>query len=107
MKRATIAIDDGLHFLQQTHDCFDVILTDSTDTDGPPEILFSEQYYAACKSCLTPGGVRVTQNGVAFLQLDKVRSSARHFQTLFLDWHFFYSGPSRLRRGHHGFRMSQ
>lgn len=87
--RATIVIDDGLHFLQQTHERFDVILTDTTDPDGPAEKLFSEQFYAACKGCLTPGGVLVTQNGVAFLQLDEVRSSARHFETLFLDWHFF------------------
>jgi spermidine synthase len=87
--RTTIVIDDGLHFLQQTHERFDLILTDSTDPDGPAEILFSEPYYAACKACLTPGGVLVTQNGVAFLQLDAVRSSARHFKTLFPDWHFF------------------
>lgn len=87
--RAHIVIDDGLHFLQQTHQRFDVILTDSTDPDGPAEKLFSQQYYAACKGCLTPGGVMVTQNGVAFLQLDEVRSSARRFETLFRDWHFF------------------
>jgi spermidine synthase len=87
--RAHIVIDDGLHYLQQTQACFDLILTDSTDPDGPSETLFSEQYYAACKGCLTSGGVLVTQNGVAFLQLDEVRSSARHFETLFLDWHFF------------------
>ncbi len=87
--RAHIVIDDGLHFLQQTHERFDVILTDSTDPDGPAEKLFSQPYYAACKACLAPGGVLVTQNGVAFLQLDEVRSSARHFEALFQDWHFF------------------
>jgi spermidine synthase len=87
--RAHIVIDDGLHFLQHTNKRFDVILTDSTDPEGPAEVLFSEQYYAACKGCLMPGGVLVTQNGVAFLQLDEVCSSARHFEALFLDWHFF------------------
>lgn len=87
--RAHIIIDDGLHFLQHTDMHFDVILTDSTDPEGPAEVLFSEQYYAACKGRLTPDGVLVTQNGVAFLQLDEVRSSARHFETLFRDWHFF------------------
>ena len=87
--RVSIVIDDGLHFLQQTDERFDLILTDSTDPDGPAENLFSRPYYAACKACLTPGGVLVTQNGVAFLQLDEVRSSAKHFETLFLDWHFF------------------
>jgi spermidine synthase len=66
-----------------------VILTDSTDPDGPAQTLFSERFYAACKYCLASGGVLVTQNGVPFLQLNEVRSSARHFDALFRDWHFF------------------
>lgn len=87
--RANVVIDDGLLFLQHTDERFDVILTDSTDPAGPAALLFSEAYYAACKGCLTPGGVLVTQNGVAFLQLDELQSTARHFKTLFRDWHFF------------------
>ena len=87
--RATIVIDDGMHFLQHTDLRFDVILTDSTDPEGPAEMLFSHSFYAACKRCLSPGGVLVTQNGVAFLQLDEVRRSANHFSTLFRDWHFY------------------
>jgi spermidine synthase len=87
--RTRLLIDDGLHFLQHADERFDVILTDSTDPHGPAKKLFSEQFYAACKYCLTPGGVLVTQNGVPFLQLDEVRSTARHFDALFRDWHFF------------------
>jgi spermidine synthase len=87
--RSAIVINDGMDFLQQTNERFDVILTDSTDPDGPAETLFSRSYYAACKHCLSPGGVLVTQNGVAFLQLDEVRSSAEHFAALFQDWHFY------------------
>ncbi len=87
--RTHLVIDDGLHFLKQTDKRFDVILIDSTDPEGPAEMLFSGQFYAACKGCLMPGGVLVTQNGVAFLQLEEVRSSARHFKALFRDWHFF------------------
>jgi len=97
--RVKTIIDDGLHFLQQTGECFGVILTDNTDPEGPAAMLFSEQYYAACKGCLTPGGVLVTQNGVAFLQLDEVRSSARHFKALFRDWHFFTAAIPTYARG--------
>ena len=87
--RTAIVVDDGMHFLQHTDERFDVILTDSTDPEGPAEILFSRSYYAACKKCLLPGGVLVTQNGVAFLQMDEVRASATHFDALFRDWHFY------------------
>ncbi|BBO80354.1 polyamine aminopropyltransferase [Desulfosarcina ovata subsp. sediminis] len=87
--RATVVIDDGMHFLEHTDKRFDVILTDSTDPEGPAEVLFSRRYYAACQRCLAPGGILVTQNGVAFLQLDEVRASAGHFNHLFRDWHFF------------------
>jgi spermidine synthase len=87
--RTRIVIDDGMNYLTHTDGRFDIILTDSTDPDGPAEVLFSRDYYGACKRCLLPGGVLVTQNGVAFLQLDEVRSSAAHFRALFQDWHFF------------------
>ncbi len=87
--RTEIVIDDGMHFLKHADDRFDVILTDSTDPLGPAEILFSRSFYAACKDRLAPGGVLVTQNGVAFLQLDEVRASAVHFDALFRDWHFY------------------
>ena len=87
--RTRVVIDDGMHFLAHTDARFDVILTDSTDPDGPAEVLFSRAYYAACKRCLSRGGVLVTQNGVAFLQLDEVAASAGHFDALFRDWHFF------------------
>jgi spermidine synthase len=87
--RTQLVFDDGLHFLQHADERFDVILTDSTDPEGPAKTLFGERFYAACKYCLASGGVLVTQNGVPFLQLDEVRSTARHLDALFRDWHFF------------------
>ena len=87
--RTQIVIDDGMRFIEHTDERFDIILTDSTDPDGPATVLFSRPYYAACKKGLATGGVLVTQNGVAFLQLDEVRASAQHFNALFADWHFF------------------
>lgn len=87
--RTRIVIDDGMRFLEKTDGDFDVILVDSTDPVGAAEVLFSRSFYRACKKCLSPGGILVTQNGVCFTQLDEVRSSARHFKELFKDWHFF------------------
>jgi spermidine synthase len=87
--RVNIVIDDGLGFVRKTDARFDVILSDSTDPIGPGEALFQEDFYAACKRCLAPGGVLVTQNGVPFLQLDEVETTARRISRVFADWHFY------------------
>jgi spermidine synthase len=87
--RVEIVIDDGLHFVKTTPDRFDVIISDSTDPIGPGEALFREDFYGNCKRCLTQAGVLVTQNGVAFMQLDEVRTTARRLSRVFDDWHFY------------------
>jgi spermidine synthase len=87
--RVNIVIDDGLGFARRTKDRFDVIISDSTDPIGPGEALFQEDFYAACKRCLTPGGILVAQNGVPFLQLEEVETTARRISRVFADWHFY------------------
>jgi spermidine synthase len=87
--RVDIVIDDGLGFVRKTDRRFDVILSDSTDPIGPGEALFREDFYAACKCCLAPGGILVTQNGVPFLQPDEIQATARRISRVFDDWHFY------------------
>lgn len=87
--RWQLVIQDGMAFVRDSQQRFDVIIIDSTDPIGPGEILFSSDFYAACKQRLNPGGVMVTQNGVAFVQTDEVINTARRLQPLFQDWHFY------------------
>lgn len=87
--RANIVIGDGFDFVQTTDQTFDLIISDSTDPQGPGEVLFSKDFYAGCKRCLNPGGILVTQNGVAFMQLDEVRNTAHRLKPLFKDWTFY------------------
>ncbi len=81
--RVNIVIDDGCRFVEQTHETFDIIISDSTDPVGPGEVLFTHKFYENCKDCLNPGGVLVTQNGVAHMQLDEVVTTARRLMPLF------------------------
>jgi spermidine synthase len=87
--RVTIVIDDGLNFVRSTRDKYDVIISDSTDPIGPGEALFKEDFYTQCRNCLTPGGILVTQNGVAFMQLEEVKTTALRLSRVFDDWHFY------------------
>lgn len=87
--RAHIVIDDGFAFVQNCSERFDLIISDSTDPQGPGEVLFTSDFYAGCQRCLKPGGILVTQNGVAFMQMDEVINTAYRLGGLFADWHFY------------------
>ncbi len=78
-------IDDGMKYVARANRRFDVIIVDSTDPQGPGKVLFSQKFYAACKRCLTPGGVLVTQNGVPILQAGELIGSIKKFRKLFTD----------------------
>lgn len=87
--RLNLVIDDGMRFVAQCQERFDVIISDSTDPIGPGEVLFSENFYQACRRCLAEGGILVTQNGTPFMQLGEVQTTAQRMNGLFADWHFY------------------
>jgi spermidine synthase len=84
-KRFASVIDDGMKYVARTERRFDVIIVDSTDPQGPGKVLFSQKFYAACKSCMQKGGVMVTQNGVPIFQPAELASSIGKFRRLFAD----------------------
>ena len=87
--RCDLVIADGCQYVAETDDRFDVIIIDSTDPLGPGEVLFTEQFYADCRRCMTDGGVLVTQNGVPFTQPEEVVNSAKRLCAVFKDVGFY------------------
>ena len=87
--RVEIVIDDAANYVANTDRQFDVIISDSTDPIGPGDVLFTSDFYENCKKCLKPGGVLVTQNGVAYMQLDEVTTTAKRLAPYFKDVHFY------------------
>ena len=87
--RANIVIADGMDFVRETEQRFDVIISDSTDPIGPGEVLFTDDFYGQCKRILTPGGVIATQNGVPFFQLDEVTTTRERMAPHFSDQTFY------------------
>ena len=81
--RLNLVIADGVEFVNQTAEKFDVVISDSTDPVGPGEVLFSSRFYSGIQACLKPGGIFVAQNGVSFLQTDEVTTSAQRLKPLF------------------------
>ncbi len=87
--RLELVFADGAAYMRDAEARYDVIIIDSTDPIGPGKVLFSEAFYRDCAARLNEGGIIVTQNGVAWMQLDEAISTGRSFSGLFPDWHFF------------------
>ena len=99
-KRFESVIDDGMKYVAQTDRRFDVIIVDSTDPQGPGKVLFSKKFYAACKRCMTPGGVMVTQNGVPILQPGELTAGVAKFRKLFADGSCYVAAIPTYIGGH-------
>lgn len=87
--RAKIVIADGMEYVAQTDEKYDVVISDCTDPVGPGEVLFSSAFYENCKRCLNDGGIFVAQNGVAFMQIDEVQTTRRRLSPYFADQSFY------------------
>ncbi len=99
-KRFESVIGDGMKYVAKTARRFDVIIVDSTDPQGPGAVLFTKKFYAACRRCMAPGGVMVTQNGVPFMQPGELVSSIRHFKKLFADARCYVASIPTYVGGH-------
>lgn len=87
--RFRLVIADGVDFVNQTTERFDVIISDCTDPAGPGESLFTSAFYAGCARILNQGGIFVAQNGVCFLQQDQAVDSHRKLGGYFADVSFY------------------
>jgi spermidine synthase len=60
-KSVKVHVGDGFEFLKEHKNAFDVIITDSSDPDGPAESLFQKPYFELLNDALRDGGVITTQ----------------------------------------------
>lgn len=88
--RTQVVIEDAAQFITAktgkitgSDGDYEAILVDSTDPDGPGEALFSERFYADCKTRLAPGGVIAVQAGLPFLQPDVLRTALKRLSNVF------------------------
>ncbi len=59
--KVELVIDDGIKFVKETNEKFDVILVDSTDPIGPSKPLFGDEFYNSVCNCLNDNGIVVSQ----------------------------------------------
>ncbi len=54
--------EDGLKFVRQTEEKYDLIIVDSTDPFGPGEGLFTAEFYGNCHRALSDEGILINQH---------------------------------------------
>jgi spermidine synthase len=61
--RVEIRIGDGLAYVNECHEQFDLVLLDLTDPDTPASELYTAEFFQSVKRILAPGGAMVLHTG--------------------------------------------
>lgn len=84
-----LRIDDGVKFLEETQETFDVILVDSTDPIGPAAPLFNETFYRNVYRALAPDGIVVSQGESPFYEANAQKSLLKIISGVFERTHLY------------------
>lgn len=77
-QRVKIYYEDGLRFLRDKINVYDIIVNDSTDPFGHTEGLFTKEFYGSCYKALREDGIMVYQHGSPFYDEDEAACRSMH-----------------------------
>jgi spermidine synthase len=85
--RLQVHVGDGMAFVREVvdrpEDRFDLIYLDLTDPHGAAEALYSQTFFAECKSILCEGGALVCHIGSTFAHRERVIASNANIHAVF------------------------
>lgn len=76
-KRINFKFGDGVEYVKNTNNKYDVIIVDSPDPEGPAKDLFGEQFYKNVKKSLNYDGVMVCQSESPMLHRNIIENTRR------------------------------
>lgn len=76
--RVNIYYQDGLRFLRNKMEEYDLIINDATDPFGHTEGLFTKEFYGSCYKALKDDGIMVYQHGSPFYDEDQAECMKMH-----------------------------
>lgn len=69
--RVNLYFQDGIKFVENKKNLYDLIIVDSTDPIGPGEGLFTREFYKNCYEALTDKGILVNQGESPYYDMNK------------------------------------
>ncbi len=70
-ERVNLYYEDGIEFVKNRQDEYDLIIVDSTDPIGPGEGLFTEDFYKNCYKALKEDGIMINQNESPYYEKER------------------------------------
>ncbi|AJH01474.1 polyamine aminopropyltransferase [Clostridium beijerinckii] len=77
-KRVNVFYEDGLKFIRDKENEYDLIIVDSTDPFGPGEGLFTKEFYGNCYKALKEDGILVNQHESPYYDNDAAAMKEAH-----------------------------
>lgn len=68
--RVNLFFQDGIKFVEDKENLYDLIIVDSTDPIGPGEGLFTREFYRNCFKALTKDGILVNQGESPYYEMN-------------------------------------
>lgn len=81
--RVKLHVDDGLAYIREHQNEFDVILVDSTDPIGPAVGLFEEDFYRLVFGALKEDGIMVAQSESPFYHAEIQKSMYKNLRAVY------------------------
>ncbi|CAN3365224.1 hypothetical protein DICA3_E22562 [Diutina catenulata] len=103
--RVKVHIGDGFKFLDEYKNTFDVIVTDSSDPEGPAESLFQKPYFQLLQNALTEHGVITTQAENIWLHMPIIKKLKADCKTIFPVAEYAYTMIPTYPSGSIGFMV--
>ncbi len=77
-KRVKLYFEDGIEFVKDKKQKYDLIIVDSTDPIGPGEGLFTTKFYTNCFEALTKKGILINQHESPYYANDAKEMKRAH-----------------------------
>ncbi|UPL01094.1 hypothetical protein LCI18_012028 [Fusarium solani-melongenae] len=104
--KVKVHIGDGFKFLNDYKNEFDVIITDSSDPEGPAEALFEKNYFKLLHDALKEGGVISTQGSEnQWLHLPLITQLKKDCRSIFPVAEYAYTTIPTYPSGQIGFMV--
>ncbi|KAK9459883.1 Spermidine/spermine synthase [Lipomyces oligophaga] len=104
--KVKVHVEDGFKFLAEYKNHFDVIITDSSDPEGPAESLFQKPYFELLRDALTEDGVITTQGSEnIWLHMSLIRDLKKACSEVFPVAEYAYTTIPTYPSGQIGFMV--
>ena len=78
-----VIVDDGMKFVRETQEKFDLIVLDLNDPMGPAEALYSSEFFQQLRAALAPGGALTLHIGSPVARPERVAELAQRLNGVF------------------------